>query len=320
MSAHEHDRYVVTGANGFLGRHLVPLLVDRYGASRVRALCRSDYDLMDPAQVQAMFEVEKPDCLIHLAAYSGGIGINRAAPADFYYRNTLLTALVFEAAARQGVRRLVYTMGGCSYPAQATSPISELQMWDGFPQPDSAGYSCAKKMGLVASTCYREQYGMRSMVLIPGNMYGEYDNFREDESHVVPGMIRRFFEAGRAGAECIRMWGSGRPVRDFVHAGDVARAVVALIERYEGHEPLNISTGRGTSIAELADLIAELTGFEGRIEWDRSRPDGQRVKVFDTTRLRAQGLDCPTPLREGLRRTIAWFSACYDDCSDGLRR
>src|SRR5688572_26822047 len=225
-------KIVVTGATGFLGRHLVPVLAARYGAERVVALGSRDCDLLRPEEARRMLQAERPEVLVHLAAYSGGIGANRKFPADFYYRNTLLAATVFQAAAEAGVKKLIYTMGGCSYPAAARSPIDEGQMWDGYAQEESAGYSMAKKMGIVASRSYRSQYGLNSVVLIPGNLYGEFDNFREGESHVVPAMIRRYHEAKLAAAPEVLQWGTGRPERDFVYAGDVAAVIPWFIDHY----------------------------------------------------------------------------------------
>lgn len=312
-------RIVVTGATGFLGRHLLPILKERYGSSCVVGLCSTDFNLMDPNAAAAMLAHHKPEVLIHLAAYSGGIGANRAYPADFYYRNTMLTAVVFEAAAKAGVQKLLYTMGGCSYPANATSPISEDQMWEGFPQPESAGYSLAKKMGIIASQSYRAQYGLSSVVLIPGNMYGEYDNFRENESHVVPAMVRRYHEAAVNDVPQVEMWGSGTAQRDFVYARDVARTFPFFIEDYDSSEPVNISSGTTTSIRELAETIREEVDYAGKITWDTSKPDGQSVKIFDVSRLKQLGFECGTPLREGLRNTIDWFRANYSRRSDGIR-
>jgi len=312
-------RIVVTGATGFLGRHLLPLLQAQYGPAAVVGLSSREFDLLDRPQVRAMIAQHQPEVLIHLAAYSGGIGANRAYPADFYFRNTVLTALMFEEAARGGVKKLLYTMGGCSYPATAVSPIDEEQMWNGYPQPESAGYSAAKKMGLVASRSYRTQHGLNSVVLIPGNMYGEFDNFRQGESHVVPAMIRRFAEARLGGVERVEMWGTGAPQRDFVYAGDVARTLLHFVEHYDSSEPVNLSSGTRTTIRELADTIKELTGYPGAIAWDATKPDGQMVKIFDVQRMHGLGLACPTPLRDGLRRTIAWFQQNYAGRGDGIR-
>jgi GDP-L-fucose synthase len=174
-------------------------------------------------------------------------------------------------------------------------------------------------MGIVASEAYRQQYGLNSVVIVPGNMYGEHDNFRNAESHVVPGLIRRFFEAKKAWAPEVVCWGTGSPTRDFVYAGDVARCLPFFIEEYDSSEPVNISSGTTTTIRELSETIRELTGYEGRLTWDSSKPEGQKFKIFDVTRLNGLGLGCRTPLREGLTRTIEWFAANYQSRGDGLR-
>jgi GDP-L-fucose synthase len=310
---------VITGASGFLGRHVLPVLCQRYHGEKVIGVSSRDYDLTDRGAVNRLFEDHKPALIVHLAGYVGGIGANRRWPADFFHRNLLLMAHMFEAAAVFGIRKLIYPMGGCSYPAKAVSPIGESQMWEGYPQPESTAYSSAKKMGIVASEAYRQQYELNSVVMIPGNMYGEYDNFRVAESHVVPGMIRRFYEAQLAGAPKIECWGSGSPTRDFVYAGDVARCVPFFIEEYDSSEPVNISSGTTTRICELAETIRELVGYEGNLAWDRTKPDGQKFKIFDVTRQTSLGLTCPTQLREGLERTIEWFAANYQTSGDGLR-
>lgn len=310
---------VVTGATGFLGSHLMPVLEKKYGAENVKGLCSKDYDLMDYGQFDKMLQDLRPEVLIHLAAYSGGIGANRKYPADFYFINTILTANGFELAAKYGVKKMIYTMGGCSYPSTATSPINEEQMWQGYPQLESAGYSSAKKMGIVASQSYRIQHGLNSVVLIPGNMYGEYDNFRLDESHVVPAMLRRYFEAKRDNLDKIVMWGTGAPARDFVYAGDVAEAIAWFVENFDQTGPINISSGTTTSIKELAETIKEMTGFKGTIEWDTDKPDGQMIKIFDVAKMKSLGLNCPTSLKDGLKKTAEWLARNYESHGDGIR-
>lgn len=312
-------KIVVTGATGFLGSHLMPILDEKYGKDNVKGLCSKDYNLMDATNVKQMFEDLHPEVLIHLAAYSGGIGSNRKYPGDYYYKNTILTAHCFEYAARYGVKRMIYTMGGCAYPHDAKSPINEEQMWQGYPQEESAGYSCAKKMGIVASRSYRTQYGLNSTVLIPGNMYGPFDNFRNEESHVVPGMLRRYLEAKRRGDKEIVMWGTGTPVRDFVYAGDVAATIPWFIENYNETGPINISSGTTTSIRELAETIKEMVGFKGEIKWDTDKPDGQMIKIFDVAKMKGFGLSCPTDLAEGLKKTAEWLEKNYDSHGENIR-
>ncbi len=312
-------KVLLTGATGFLGRHTLPVLEKAYGEDNVVAVSSSDYDLMDPVQVDAMLADHKPEVVVHYAAYSGGIGANREFPADFYYKNTILTANMFEYAARHKIKKLVYPMGGCSYPAKATSPIDESQLWMGYPQNESAGYSTAKMMGTVAARSYNTQYGLDATVIIPGNMYGEYDNFRNNESHVVPAMIRRYYETNARGDTEITMWGSGKPERDFVYAGDVANTIPFFIDKFDDRGPVNLSSGTRTQIKELAETIAEMVGFKGEIKWDTEKPDGQMVKIFATDKMKALGLQCPTPLRDGLQKTIDWFAKNYDGANDGLR-
>jgi GDP-L-fucose synthase len=266
-----------------------------------------------------MFDTIKPDVVVHYAAYSGGIGANSAFPADFYFRNTILTANLFDAAAQARVKKLVYPMGGCSYPATAKSPIDESQLFQGYPQKESAGYSTAKMMGVVAAQSYRKQYGLNATVIIPGNMYGEYDNFHPRDSHVVPAMIRRYYEAKLNNAPFVEMWGSGTPERDFVYAGDVAKTIPFFIESFDDSGPVNISSGTRTPIRELATTIAKVAGYDGEIRWDASKPDGQMIKIFDTAKMSGLGLASPTPLGEGLRRTADWLARNYAGRSDGLR-
>lgn len=314
-----HKKIIVTGATGFLGRHLLPILKSTYGEDHVVGLSTKDFNLLKEEQVEGLFEFYKPETVIHLAAYSGGIGANSQYPADFFYKNSLFVTLMFEAAAKFGVKKLIYPMGGCSYPATAKSPISEDQMWNGYPQSESAGYSVAKKMGIVTSHAYRQQYGLNSVVLIPGNMYGEYDNFRDKESHVVPAMVRRYYETQLKNESTITMWGDGSAIRDFVYAGDVARLIPWFIENYDSSEHINLSSGVQTSIKDLATTIKNKMLWQGAIEWDTTKPNGQLMKLFDVKKLNGLGLSCPTSLEEGLDKTIFWLKNNYSKQSDGIR-
>jgi GDP-L-fucose synthase len=306
MTNHTFNRILVTGATGFLGRHVVPVLQEEMGCEVV-ALGKKDFDLTRAGAADAMLKQHKPDVVLHLAAKVGGIIANKKHPVEFFNENILINTHLFNAAYRAGTGRFVTFIGGCSYPGKAASPIGEDQMWEGYPQADSAPYSTAKKMMLIQSTAYRQEYGFDSTVLIPGNVYGEYDNFNWEYAHVIPAMVRRFVEAKDAGATTIACYGTGKPTRDFVYAGDVAALIPWFLRNYEGNEPVNISSGVRTSIKELAETISRVTGYTGEITWDASKPDGQMDKIFDVARLHKLGLTCPTTLEDGLRKTVDWF-------------
>jgi len=313
------SKILLLGASGFLGRHTLPVLEQKYGKENIVAVCSKDYDLLNFNECQRMFKEIKPEFVVHFAAYSGGIGANKAYPADFYHINILLQSHVFKCAADYGVKKMVYPIGGCSYPSDAKSPIDEGQMWRGYPQQESAGYSAAKMLGIVASKSYRSQYGLKTSVIVPGNMYGEYDNFIYADSHVLPAMLRRYYEAKINNLPEVLMWGSGKPQRDFVYAGDVAKAIPYFIDEYDSDEIVNISSGTTTSIKELAEMIKKFTAYSGEIRWDTQKPDGQMIKIFDTTKMKSLGLTCPTTLLEGIEKTALWLEKNYKDKSDGIR-
>jgi GDP-L-fucose synthase len=299
-------RVLVTGAAGFIGSNLVPVL--RGTGCDLTAVTHRDADLTDPAQARALLELTRPHLVFHLAGLVGGILANRDQPAEFCHTNLMLGAVVLHEAWRAGVGKFVTLIGGCSYPASAPSPIGEEALWDGYPQSESAPYSLAKRMSVTLADSYRRQYGFNAVVLVPGNVYGPHDNFDLTGSHVIPALVRKFWEARQTGASVVAAWGTGRPTRDFVYIDDVCHVLRIAAERYNSSDILNVSSGRPVSIRAVTELVAELVGFEGRVIWDATRPDGQLHKGFDVTRLREHlGVECPTPLREGLQRTIEWF-------------
>ena len=304
-------KVLVTGADGFLAHHVVAELKKRAPLALIRA-DRAGYDLREGGAVRALLSDYSPDVLINMAGLVGGILVNEQRPAEFFYDNLMMGALVLHESWRMGVEKYLACICGCCYPDGAPSPIKEDMLWDGYPQRGSAPYAIAKKVIAVQSGAYRRQYGFNSIVLVPGNVYGPHENFNLNDSHVVPALIRKFYEAMRDNRSSVKVWGSGSPVRDFVYAGDAAEAIVLALEEYEGGDVINISSGSATSIRELVEIISDLFGYTGRIDWDRSRPDGQAVKVFDNTRMKQTlGYECRTSLREGIRKTIEWFSECY---------
>lgn len=299
-------RVLVTGANGFVGNHLAPLL-KKTGCELI-TVSREDYNLLEQTQVRKMFSEIKPQVVFQLAGLIGGILANKNFPADYNYQNLLIGTLVMEEAYRAGVEKYISLIGGCSYPATAPSPIKETELWNGYPQAESAPYSLAKAMSVVQAQSYRKQYGFNAIVLVPGNLYGPHDNFDLENSHVIPALIRKYHEAKQTGQNEITAWGTGKPVRDFIYVEDACEAIVLAAETYNGAEIINISSGTQTTIKELVETVADIVGFSGEINWDTTKPDGQMLKGFDVTRMREWlGFECKTNLREGLQKTFDWF-------------
>ena len=301
-------RILVTGARGFLGSHLVPI-ISRDKENEVVSVSSLDFDLTNFDETMKCLYEHKPDVIFHLAGLSGGIGANLSRPEEFYFVNTLLIANMFQAASKFHVEHLIVPIGGCSYPSNAKSPIKEEEMWSGFPHGASAAYSSAKKMAIVAAQAYRS-VGLNSTILVPGNMYGEYDNFSLNDSHVIPAIIRKIYEAKFSGEKKITMWGGGKPLRDFVYAGDVADIMSKVISK-SIIGPINISTGTSVSIKELTEIIASKMKFQEEIFWDITKPEGQSIKIFDVTKLEKLRFKCNTSLATGLERTISWFESNY---------
>lgn len=302
-------RVLLTGGAGFLGERVCEQL-ERAGAAEVFVPRRADYDLVDADAVARAYADARPDTVIHLAAEVGGIGANRDNPGRFFYANMAMGLHVVEEARRRDVEKLVQVGTVCSYPKHTPVPFTEDELWNGYPEETNAPYGVAKKALLTMQQAYREQYGLNAIYLMPVNLYGPGDDFDLESSHVIPALIRKCEEARLAGDDEVVCWGTGSASREFLYVDDCAEAVVAATRRYDGGEPVNVGAGSEITIRELTETIARLTGFEGEIVWDASKPDGQPRRCLDTSRARDRfGFQATTPLEDGLRRTIAWFRA-----------
>ena len=295
-------RVLVTGGGGFVGSHLVERLEAE--AHEVFVGRRAEYDLTSMEDTKRLFAAAKPELVFHLAAEVGGIGANRANPGRYWYANLVMGAHVLEQSRLHDVRKLVVAGTVCAYPKHTPVPFSEDELWNGYPEETNAPYGVAKKAVLVGGQAYREQYGLNTVYLLPANLYGPRDNFHPTNAHVIPDLIRKMVDATGE----VVLWGDGSPTREFLFVDDCVEGLALAAERYDGAEPVNLGTGVETSIRELAETVADVTGFEGEIVWDTSMPNGQPRRSLDASRAREGfGWVARTPLRQGLERTVAWY-------------
>ncbi len=303
----EGKRVVVTGGAGFLGSHVCDRFRER-GCKRVLVPRSRQYDLRKITDIRRMYNDMRPDILIHLAAKVGSIGANRAHPGEFFYTNLIMGVQLMEEARLRCIEKFVAVGTVCSYPKFTPVPFREGDLWNGYPEETNAPYGLAKKMLLVQAQAYRQEYGFNTIFLLPVNLYGPGDNFDMGTSHVMAALIRKCVEARDEGRDAIVVWGTGKASREFLYVEDAAEGMVLATECYNKPDPVNLGTGFEITIKDLIGLIAPLTGFNGRIEWDASKPDGQPRRCLDTSRARKEfGFEARTPLEEGLRKTIAWY-------------
>jgi GDP-L-fucose synthase len=303
------NRFAITGGAGFLGSHMVARL-RALGAAHVFVPKSSEYNLTKEDAIIRMYRDSKPDMVIHLAAIVGGIGANRENPGRFFYENLIMGTQLMEHGRLSGVKKFVAVGTICSYPKFTPVPFKEENLWEGYPEETNAPYGLAKKMMLVQSQAYREQYGFNSIFLLPVNLYGPGDNFDPKSSHVIPALIKKCIDAIDHREKEIVVWGTGKATREFLYVEDAAEAILLATEKFDKPDPVNIGAGFEISIRELAELIAELSGFDGKIIWDATKPDGQPRRMLDVSRAsREFGFRAGTNFREGLTKTIAWYRA-----------
>ena len=304
-----YNRVVVTGGAGFLGGFVVERL-RKYRQLEIFVPRQEEYDLVQQSNIQRLLDDVQPDLIIHLAALVGGIGANQAQPGRFFYDNLMMGVQLIEHARLRGVKKFVALGTVCAYPKHTQTPFKEGDLWNGYPEETNAPYALAKKMMLVQSQSYRDQYGFNSIFLLPANLYGPGDNFDLQTSHVIPALIRKCVEARDADQPFIQAWGTGQPSREFLYVGDCADGVVLAAAAYDESDPVNMGTGTEIQISDLARLIARLTGYHGEIHWQHDRPDGQPKRRLDVTRAFERfGFRAQMQLEDGLRRTIDWYEA-----------
>ncbi len=310
-------RVVVTGGAGFLGSYVLEGLRQR-GAKDIFVPTIEEYDLVQPEDIARLLKEAKPDIVIHLAANVGGIGANLARPAEFFYDNLMMGAQLLHQSWQTGIEKFVAIGTVCAYPKFAKVPFREEELWDGYPEETNAPYGLAKKMMLVQSQAYRQQYGFNSIFLIPVNLYGPGDNFDLHTSHVIPALIRKCIEAQERGENEMVVWGDGSPTREFLYAGDAAEGILLAAEHYNCSEPVNLGSGKEISIKDLANLVAALTGYKGNLVWDTSKPNGQPRRALDVSKAKANfGFEAQMNFEEGLRRTIDWYRDNRDRLNGG---
>ncbi|MFO8052478.1 MAG: GDP-L-fucose synthase [Candidatus Omnitrophota bacterium] len=297
----------VTGGKGFLGSYVLAEL-QKNNCKNIFIPDEKDYDLTNLEAVRQMYKDADPDIVIHLAAKVGGIGANRAKPGEFFYDNAIMGLQLIEEARKNGIQKFVTLGTICCYPKFTPVPFKEENLWDGYPEETNAPYGLAKKMLLVQSQSYRAQYDFNSIYLMPVNLYGPRDNFNPQSSHVIPALIKKCIDAKEQGKKEIVVWGSGAPTREFLYAGDAARGIIEATKKYNKSDPVNLGAGFEISIKDLVDLIAKLTGFTGKIIWDKTRPDGQPRRRLDTQKADQKfGFKAEMPFEEGLKKTIDWY-------------
>lgn|SRR3990167_8388333 len=308
----KNKKVLVTGGHGFVGTHLVSRL-NALGAI-VIAPTQADYDLVDGNQVKAMYEDNPCDMVIHLAAVVGGIGANRQHPGKFFYENAMMGIQMIEQARQFKIPKFVAIGTICAYPKFTPIPFKEEDLWNGYPEETNAPYGLAKKMMLVQSQGYREEYGFNSIFLLPVNQYGPGDNFDPESSHVIPALIRKCIEAVDSGADSIEVWGDGSPTREFLYVKDTVEAIVLAAEKYNKSDPVNLGSAFEISIKDLVELVAKETGFKGKVRWDKTKPNGQPRRKLDTSRAKKEfGFESKTTFEDGLAETIKWYKQQGDN-------
>lgn len=307
MTFWSQKRVLVTGGGGFLGSFVVEKLRNK-NCKEIFIPRSRDYDLTDMETVKRLYKDAQPDIVIHLAASVGGIGANQTNPGAFFYKNLMMGLLVIEYGRIYCIEKCVTLGTVCAYPKYTPVPFREEDLWNGYPEETNAPYGLAKKMLLVQAQTYRSQYGLNTIYLIPANLYGPRDNFNPATSHVIPALIKKCVDAITQGISHIEVWGTGNATREFLYVEDAAEGILLAAEYYNGPEPINLGAGYEISIKELAHMIAHLTGFNGKILWDQTKPDGQPRRMLNITKAEEYfGFKAKTSLEEGLKKTIGWY-------------